>query len=62
MSKDIYNGEHYPDPTAYRAIKNIENERISQMMREIKAVINRYDFELIERIKVRDKQTGKIYK
>lgn len=58
----MYNKEHYPDPTAYQAVANIEKERLSKMIREIQIIMDRYGFELIERVQVRGKDTGKIYK
>ena len=30
MRNDYYNGSHYPDPTAYQALMNIEREEAEQ--------------------------------
>ena len=58
----MYNEEHYPDPTAYKAIKNIEYERLHKLIKEIKQLISENDFELLNRIELQDKRTGRIYK
>lgn len=58
----MYNQEHYKDATAYIALQNIEQERLKQTMKQIKKVLRDNDFELLERIVIRDNRTGKIYK
>lgn len=58
----MYNHEHYKDTTADTALLNIEQERLKQTMKQIKKVLRDNDFELIERIVIRDSRTGKIYK
>lgn len=58
----MYNHEHYKDTTADIALLNIEQERLKQTMKQIKKVLRDNDFELIERIVIRDNRTGKIYK
>ena len=65
MDKDLYrNGEGYADPTAYHAIKNIEQyeKRVTDLVHVLKYIIQNSDFELVERIQLRDKKTGRIYK
>ncbi len=59
---NMYNQEHYKDATAYTALQNIEQERLKQTMKQIKKVLRDNDFELLERIVIRDNRTGKIYK
>lgn len=56
------NHEHYPDPTAGKALANIERERITNVINEIKEIINEHGFELVNRIVLKDKKTGKTYK
>jgi hypothetical protein len=58
----MYNVEHYHDSTAEQALKNISEERLKQTIKAVKKVIAMNDFELINRIELRDKRTGKIYK
>lgn len=58
----MYNHEHYKDTTADTALLNIEQERLKNTMKQIKKVLRDNDFELLERIVIRDNRTGKIYK
>lgn len=60
------NGEHYPDPTAGRAIRSAEPEmidpeveRASDMVRRIKALLAEEGYRLIERVKFEDIYTGR---
>lgn len=69
MDKDLYyNGEGYSDPTAYSALKNVvkeENEieqRAFKLIKAIKALIRLSGFETIERIKIRDVDSGKEFR
>lgn len=57
----MYNHEHYKDTTADTALLNIEQERLKNTMKQIKKVLRDNDFELLERIMIRDNRTGKIY-
>lgn len=61
---DYYNGSHYPDPTAYEAIKRIteHDDRLRRLIIELKATINENGFELVGRIVLRDKESGRIYR
>lgn len=61
-NNDFYNHEHYPDPTAYKALENIERERITKLIKQLKSIIKENEFELAERIVLKDKRTGKIYR
>lgn len=57
------NSEHYDDLTAYNALKNIESEeRFKKLVCVLKYVIKTSGFELLSRIHLRDKKTGKEYK
>lgn len=63
MAKEWQNSEGYVDPTAYHALKNIEDEKkVSELVFVLKWIINKSGFELVERIQLRDKKNGKIYK
>lgn len=61
---EYYNGSHCPDPTAYKAIKNIDDkdERLNKVIRELKTLIEYRGFELVGRVVLRDKETGRIYR
>lgn len=77
MSKDkvlrpelpYYNDEHYPEPTAYHAFshkKEMEQReydmcKMSEAILMAKAILKRYGFIVIERIKVKSLKTGRIY-
>lgn len=59
----IRNAEGYPDPTAHDAMENIESkERATQLIREILRLCKAHDFELVDRIKIYDRKTGRVYK
>ncbi len=63
-----HNAEGYRDPTAYEAMKPVqteqsaEEERLKRMIKTVKSVIDFAGFDLIERIQVQDKKSGKVYK
>ena len=62
------NKEGYKDPTAYAAMSKIlreENEqqrRVSELIAVLKHIIDDAGFDLIERIKIRDRKTGREYR
>lgn len=62
----MYNGEHYRDPTAGNALKNINRdpneERAKVTIRGMRMVAQRQGFALVGRIKIKDVKTGKVYK
>ena len=63
MAKEWQNKEGYDDPTAYQAIKNIEREkRYKELVTVLKWIAHIAGFEIVERICLRDKKSGKIYK
>ena len=68
MSNPFYNSEGYPDPTTYEALKplireeNALNKRVHDLINVLKFIIDRSGFELIKRIEIRDKKTGKEFK
>lgn len=68
MAYDLrLNDEGYPDPTAYEAITRAdittqeEYERHKKLIGCILRICELSDFEVIERISVRDKRTGKVW-
>lgn len=65
------NHEDYPDPTAYDAIVHVEDgedaeepveTRLNRLLTVIFAACELADFHLEERIVVRDRTTGKIWR
>lgn len=68
MNNPYYNSEGYPDPTAYNGLKGIIKEetemekRASKLIKVLKYIVSLSDFELIERIKIKDKKTGREFK
>ena len=58
------NGEMYPDPTAYGAIKaeNQEEKRLKDLLFVVKYIIGLAGYDLIARIHLRDKKSGKEYR
>lgn len=62
------NGEGYYDPTAGKALERVRREErereadISMLMTMIKQIISLAGFELVGRITIRDKVTGREYK
>lgn len=66
--KNFYNAEGYPDPTAYEAMKPVIQEeqqlekKVHNLVNVLKFIIEWAGFELISRIQIRDKKTGKEFK
>lgn len=62
------NSEGYTDPTAHAALRNIiqeENEqqrRVSELVGVLKFIIDKAGYDLIARIELRDRRTGKEYR
>lgn len=65
MSKnnDFYNSEHYPDPVAFQAINNIEEEsRVKRLIGVIFYIVNLAGYQFEGRIVLRNKKTGKVWR
>lgn len=60
---DRYNQEHYPDPTAADAIDRSDRQpnRINEFIRFTKIYAAECGLEVVGRIKIKDKNSGKIY-
>lgn len=58
------NASGYSDPTAYQAVKNIENEddKFHKLLDTIFNICELSGFHLEERIVLKDKNTGKVYR
>ena len=66
-NEETFNASGCKDLTAYIAIKNIETEskskkRLKSLMREIFTACDAYGFHLEERVVLKDKKTGKIWR
>lgn len=57
------NGENYYDPTPYQAYKNLsaDRERVTKLIKTIQSVAHLAGFEIVGRITLRDKTTGRKY-
>ena len=68
MGNDLRrNAEGYSDPTAYNAIKNIDNdregeERFHKLLDSIFNICELSGFHIEERIVIKDKKTGRIWR
>ena len=70
MENDIRkNGEGYSDPTAYKAIKrtmerdkDCDMDRFHKLLYAIRDICELADFGIEERLVLRDKRTGKIWR
>ena len=69
--KPWLNNSGCPDPTAYEAIKRIQSEErksrhvddaAHMVVTTIKNILDLSGFELVERIQIRHKKTGKIFR
>ncbi|MBQ9211122.1 MAG: hypothetical protein IJ153_05415 [Clostridia bacterium] len=62
------NVEGYPDPTAHKAINNAIREerrrdaRARRAMENLRRLADELGFEIVNRIELRDRYTGKIFK
>ena len=63
MKNPRLNGSGCKDLTAYRAIENVESERrLKKLLAEIFQLCDKAGFHVEERIVLRDKKTGKIWR
>ena len=62
--KPWLNDSGCPDPTAYEAMKrlNLVDDIAHKVITTIKNILDLSGFELVERIQIRHKKSGKIYK
>ena len=57
------NGSGYNDPTAYKAIKNIEeSDRFHKLLNTLFGICDLAGFDIEERIVLRDRETGRIWR
>ena len=64
-----FNGSGCPDPTAYEAMKNLtaevqaeRDEQLHQLIHQIRELASSRGFDVLNRIELRDRITGKIYR
>ncbi len=64
----IRNPEGYPDPTAYAAMSSVQKVqdeadlRVQSFIRALKTLIDQSGYDLLARIEVRDRATGRNYR
>ncbi len=63
-----FNASGCPDPTAYEALKPIVKEdaelenKVHFLIKVLKFIISQSDFELLNRIEVKDKRSGRVFR
>ena len=67
--KPLENAEGYTDPTAYTALRHIQQEenaeldaRVNTLIKVLKYIVSLSGFELINRIELRDKKSGRCFR
>ena len=64
----LKNAEGYVDPTAYTAMNNVQKEqdvtelRVQNFIRAVKTIIDQSGYDLLARIEIRDRVTGRDYR
>lgn len=62
------NSEGYSDPTAYFGLKPIVDEEnalqreVNTLIKVLKYIISKSGFELVSRIEIKDKKTGRVFR
>ena len=56
------NGSGYYDPTAYKAIKNIETERFHDLLDDIYDLCRSRGFSIVGHVILKDEQTGRVWR
>lgn len=68
MPRPWENGEGYADPTAYEALKAVDRQeaeqqrRVTNLINVLKYIITLAGFDLIARIELKDRKTGREYR
>ena len=68
MSNPKFNSEGYYDPTAYEGMKPIikeeaiQQKRVGELVQVVKYIIDKAGFEMLNRVALKDKKTGKEYR
>ena len=64
----LKNAEGYVDPTAYAAMNTVQKEqdaaelRVQNFIRAVKTIIDQSGYDLLARIEIRDRVTGRDYR
>lgn len=62
------NAEGYADPTAHTALSKVQSEadandaRVQQFIRSLKTLVDQSGYDLLARIEIRDRRTGRCYR
>lgn len=62
------NPDGYPDPTAHAALTAAQKQsddadaRVQEFIRSVKVLIDQSGYDLLARIEIRDRRTGRIYR
>ena len=58
------NGEGYQDPTAYKGMQTTVDleSKVAFLIKVLKFIIRSAGFELVGRIVIKDKETGKVFR
>lgn len=68
MPKPWNNAEDYPDPTAYNGLKPVireedeQQKRVNTLIFVLKYIIRLAGFELLNRIEIRERKSGREYR
>lgn len=68
MPKPWTNAEGYPDPTAYNALKPVireedeQQKRVNTLIFVLKYIIRLAGFELLNRIEIRERKSGREFR
>ncbi len=63
-----YNSEGYYDPTAYAGLRSVIQEEnalerdVNVLVKVLKYIISKSGFELVNRIEIKDKKSGRVFK
>ena len=63
-----FNSEGYYDPTAYEGLKPIireeahQQKRVSELVQVLKYIIDKAGFVMVNRVALKDKESGKEYR
>lgn len=66
--KPFQNAEGYSDPTAYEGLKPIIKEetelenKVNFIIRVIKFILNECGFDILNRIELKDRKSGRVFK
>ena len=65
-NKEFYNASGCADPTAYEAIRNVQRKdaerEVNNLIKTLKATIAASGFVLVNRIELKDKKSGIVFK